>query len=80
MNSPSKVKALESELALVKAELKTAEKDPTLMELMFKLEEKNKEIQSKKNAKDALIEERVEGHNAVDLGSWDSGFFRDDFL
>ena len=66
MNSPSKVKAWESELASVKAELKTAEKDPTLMELMFKLEEKNKEIQSKKNAKDDLIEERARLSNQIE--------------
>ena len=66
MNSPSKVKARESELASVKAELKTAEKDPTLMELMFKLEEKNKEIQSKKNAKDDLIEERARLSNQIE--------------
>lgn len=66
MNSPSKIKALESDLALVKAELKTAEKDPTLMELMFKLEEKKDKLQYIKNEKDNLIEERAKLSNQID--------------
>lgn len=66
MNSPTKIKMLESELTAVKAELKTAEKDRTLMELMFKLEEKSNSLQNIKVEKEAIIEEKAKLSNQID--------------
>ena len=65
VSSPSRIKALEGEIAETKAELKAAEKDHTLMELEFKLNEKEGRLEYFKDEEKKILEEKVRLENQI---------------
>ena len=58
LSAPTKIASLRKDIAETKAELKTAEKDPTLIELTIKLEEKQTELNEKETGKDNIKDEK----------------------
>ena len=67
IGAPTRLKELEGEESKVKAELKTAGKDPTLMELTFKCEEKKTELAKLKTNKDREVSENAKLRVQIDI-------------
>ena len=59
LSAPTQIETFHQEIAATKAELKTAEKDPTLIELTMKLGEKDAQLETSKKEKENISNERI---------------------